>query len=113
MQAFVHFTVGVILALVILMVIDRPVSQEFLVMFASGVWGLIPDGHWMLREAGYVGVADRWRAVHETRFADLFWFHHYLDSIETGRNNLEAGIALAALCVVVVGYYWYNNWEST
>lgn len=110
MQALVHFTVGVFMALMVLTFINRPVRQEFLVMFLSGFWGMAPDGHWLLREFGIDGLANTWRSVHQTAYANVFWFHHFIDSIETGRNNLEAGISLGILLVLVVGYYRYNDW---
>lgn len=110
MQALVHFTVGVCMALAILVFIDRPAREEFLLLFASGFWGLLPDGHWMLREAGLAGPAAAWQAVHRSPVVNVFWFHHYLDSIETGRNNLEAGVSLAVLLVLVFVYYRYNEW---
>jgi len=111
MQALVHFTVGVFMALLILVFVDRPAQQEFLLIFLSGFWGLIPDGHWLLREVGVDGIANAWKSFHQSSYADLFWFHRTIDSLETGRNNLEAGISLAILLVLVVGYYWYNDWS--
>lgn len=110
MQALVHFTVGVVGALALLTVLDRPVREEFLVTFASGFWGMAPDGHWLLHEAGLAGPARVWRAFHASPTANLFWFHGVIDGLETGRPNLEAGIALAVLVVVVVGYYRFNDW---
>jgi hypothetical protein len=95
---------------VILAFVDRPPRQEFLLLFFSGFWGLIPDGHWLLREFGADGVADAWKSFHRSGYADLFWFHRLIDSLETGRNNLEAGAALVVLLVLVVGYYRYNDW---
>jgi hypothetical protein len=79
-------------------------------MFLSGFWAMVPDGHWLLRELGIVGPANVWRSIHQTTYANLFWFHHFIDSVETGRNNLEAGIALGILFVLVLGYYRYNDW---
>lgn len=110
-QALVHFTVGVIVALSVLSVLDRPVREEFLTIFASGFWGMVPDGHWLLHEAGLNGVAGIWRAFHATPYANVFWLHGVIDGLETGRPNLEAGIALTVLAVAVVGYYWLNDWS--
>ncbi|QCC47197.1 hypothetical protein [Halobellus limi] len=110
MQALVHFTVGISIALLIFTRVDLPTPQEFLLMFCSGFWGLVPDGHWLFREFGITGVASTWRAVHQTVYVNVFWFHHFIDSIETGRNNLEAGIALGILLVAVAGYHRYNDW---
>jgi hypothetical protein len=112
MQALVHFAVGISGALVLLSFIDWPPQREFLAMFLSGIWAMIPDGHWLLREFGINGPATAWRSVHQTVFADIFWFHHLIDSMETGRNNLEAGISLLLLLTLVFGYYRYNDWTT-
>lgn len=112
MQAIVHFTVGVVFALAILTIVDRPVQQEFVVFFLSGFWAMIPDGHWLLREAGFNDVASAWRAVHGTPTANIFWFHQLIDSIETGRDNLEAGLSLGILFILVLTYYHFNDWSS-
>lgn len=109
-QALVHFTVGVFVGLSILTVVDWPVRREFALIFLSGFWGLIPDGHWLVAEFGADGVAAAWRAFHRTPYANVFWFHHLIDSAETGRDTLEAGVALFALLVSVAGYYRYNDW---
>lgn len=110
MQALVHFAVGVFAALLVLVFVDRPVEEEFLATFLSGFWGLVPDGHWLLREFGIDGPAAAWRAFHQTPYANVFWFHHLVDSLETGRENLEAGVALGILLVLVFAYYRYNDW---
>lgn len=110
MQALVHFTVGVIIALFGLVFVDLPVRREFLLLFLSGFWGMLPDGHWLLVEFGITGPAATWKAVHGQPVANVFWFHHAIDGIDTGRPNLEAGIALALLLVLVAGYYRFNDW---
>jgi len=79
-------------------------------MFASGFWGMVPDGHWMLHEFGVDGGAALWRNFHGSVFANVCWFHGLIDAMETGRDNLEAGIALAILLVLVAGYYRFNDW---
>jgi len=112
MQALVHFTVGVCIALLGLTFVDRPVRKEFLMLFLSGFWALLPDGHWLLTEFGVDGLARVWKSFHRSPYADVFWFHHFIDSHETGRNNLEAGVALGVLFVLVVGYYRYNDWMT-
>lgn len=110
MQALVHFTVGVFLALLALTVVDYSVRREFLLLVLSGFWALVPDGHWLLREFGIGGPAAVWHSFHQTPYANLFWFHHLIDSLETGRENLEAGVALGVLLVLTLVYYRYNDW---
>jgi hypothetical protein len=111
MQAIVHFTVGLAGGLLVLLFVDWDQSREFLFTFASGVWALVPDGHWMLSEFGFDGPAAVWKSFHQTALANVFWFHHFLDGRETGRGNLEAGAGLLLLLVVVGVYYVANSWE--
>jgi hypothetical protein len=110
MQAIVHFAVGMAGGLFLLLFVDWRQSREFLFTFASGVWAMLPDGHWMLSEFGFDGVAAAWKSLHRTALADLFWFHRFLDTHETGRGNLEAGVSLLLLFVVVGLYYVANDW---
>jgi hypothetical protein len=111
MQAIVHFTVGLTGGLLVLLFVDWRQSREFLFTFASGVWAMVPDGHWMLSEFGIDAPAAAWKAVHGTPLVNVFWFHHFLDEHETGRNNLEAGVSLLLLFVAVGVYYVANSWE--
>lgn len=111
-QLMVHFAVGLFGGLLVLTVVDLPPRREFLLMIASGFWAAVPDGHWLVLEVGLVDVAAAWKAFHRTAWANLFWFHGIIDGLETGRNNLEAGIALAILLVVAVGYALLNDWSA-
>ena len=111
MEALVHFSVGLTAGLLVLLVVDWAPSREFLFPFASGVWAMLPDGHWMLSEFGVDGPAAAWKAVHATAVADLFWFHRFIDTHETGRRNLEAGASLLLLVVAVGLYYLGNDWN--
>jgi hypothetical protein len=71
---------------------------------------MVPDGHWLLREFGVDASVNVWWSFHRTPYADVFWFHYTIDSLETGRPNLEAGVSLAALVVAVLVYYRFNDW---
>jgi hypothetical protein len=112
MEALVHFAVGLTGGLLALLLVDWAPRREFLATFASGIWAMVPDGHWMFHEFGFDTVAAVWKAFHMTTLANLFWFHRVLDRSETGRPNLEMGVALFGLLVVVGIYYTVNDWES-
>lgn len=112
MQAIVHFSLGLTGGLLVLLFVDWAQPREFLFTFASGIWGMLPDGHWMLSAFGLDGPAAVWRSVHMTPFANVFWFHHFLDAHETGHDNIEAGASLLLLVLVVCLYYLSNDWET-
>lgn len=81
--------------------IDLPPQREFLLTFLSGFWGMAPDVHRVFREFEVHAVADPLQAVHRSACANLFWFHRFIDSLETGRENLEAAAVLGVLLVRV------------
>ncbi|WP_318567468.1 hypothetical protein [Salinigranum marinum] len=110
MDALVHFAVGLTGGLLALLLVDWHPRREFLAMFASGVWALVPDAHWMVRAVGFDGVADVWFAFHRSRLANLCWFHGALDRRETGLPRVEMGVSLAVLLVVVGVYAAVNDW---
>jgi hypothetical protein len=110
MQAFVHVAGGLTAALLILAYVDWPARQEFLCIFASGLWALVPDFHWILQVLGLRRVASMWKTFHRSPLADLFWFHRLLDSIDTGQQSVEVGISLLILVSAVLVYYRFNNW---
>jgi hypothetical protein len=111
MQLMVHFSVGLAGGLLVLTVVDVAPRVEFPAAFASGVRGVVPDGHWLLAEAGATGPAAVWKAAHGTAWANLFPFHGLLDHYETGRGVLEGGAALLLMLVVVAGYALLNDWR--
>ena len=112
MDALVHFAVGLSGGLLLLLLVDWPQRREFLATFGSGVWAMVPDGHWMFHEFGVDTVASVWRAAHASPVANLFWFHRVLDRAETGRPRVEMGVALFGLFVVVGVYYAVNDWDA-
>jgi hypothetical protein len=66
----------------------------------------------MLSAFGIDGPAAVWKSLHATGLANLFWFHRFLDSHETGHRNLEMGASLLLLVAAVGLYYVANDWES-
>lgn len=113
MDIIVHFVVGLACGLLVLLFVDWPPRREFLFVFASGLWAILPDGHWMLTAFGLDGAAAVWKSFHRTVWANLFWFHRLLDNSETGRTNLEAGASLLFLFAVVAIYYVANDWRAS
>ena len=111
MQALVHFTAGAFMAMAVFLFVDLPPRRGFLLTFLSGFWRMGPDVQ-VFRGFGVGGVADPLAAFQRTAFADLFWFHRLVDSLETGWGNLEAPVALVVLLALVAAYYRYNDWAA-
>lgn len=113
MRAIVHFAVGISGMLLVLTYLDLGYRREFLLMFASGFWALIPDlGFVLLRIIG-PGVASVWKRVFNSVFGNLFWFHTVLDDLESADDVLELVGALVLLAAAISVYYVSNDWEGT
>ena len=112
MRAFVHFSVGVSGMLVILLFVERRFRQQFLLMFASGLWALVPDLGWLLLRLGRPGAAAVWKRVFSSAFGLAFWFHPILDAAEPDNRVYEMGGAFVLLGAAVVLYYLFNDWDA-
>lgn len=112
MRAFVHFSVGVSGMLMILLLTERPFQHQFLLMFASGLWALIPDLGWLLLRIGAPEAAALWKGVFNSVFGIVFWFHPILDAAEPENRVYEMGGAFTLLGAAVVTYYVFNDWDT-
>jgi hypothetical protein len=111
-ELFVHFAAGTAGALAAFTLLDWAPRREFIATLASGLWGVLPDGHWMLSDAGFAGAAAAWKAAHASAFANAFWLHRALDRAETGNTRLESAAALAVLAAAGVAYWYANDWSA-
>lgn len=110
MKAITHFAVGMSVGVLLVTLFDLRAREEFVAVFLSGIWAMVPDGHWLFREMGVTSVAVVWRRFHQSSLANLCWFHRVLDTNETARPNVEAAMALLVLAVSIGIYYRYNDW---
>jgi hypothetical protein len=112
MRAFVHFSVGVSGMLFCLLFIELEPRHEFLALFASGLWALVPDLGWLLLRIGLPGSAALWKQLFNSLLGNLFWFHPVLDAIEPENRVFEmvGGFALLGLAVSI--YYLLNDWDQ-
>ncbi|EMA44806.1 hypothetical protein [Halococcus saccharolyticus] len=112
MRAIVHFSVGVSGMLLILLVVERSFRQQFLLIFASGLWAVIPDLGWLLLRVGTPEASVLWKQVFNSVVGYLFWFHPLLDAMEPENRVYEMGGAFSLLGVAVVTFYLLNDWDA-
>lgn len=112
MRAFVHFSVGVSGMLFLLLLTDFEYRRQFLLMFASGLWALVPDLGWLLLRVGMADVATLWKELFNSPLGNLFWFHPILDAAEPENRVYEMVGGFVLLGFSVGAYYLLNDWES-
>jgi hypothetical protein len=112
MRAMVHFSVGLCGGVLLLLAFDLDDRHEFLLMFASGLWALVPDLGWLLLRLGLPGAATLWKAVFNSPLGNLFWFAPLLDAMEPVNRVLEMTSAFALLAVAVLAHYYLSTWDG-
>lgn len=98
--ALVHFTVGFVIVLTVLSVV--PITRYRLTgAYAGGAWALGPDVHHLVDGA----LGDRIHALHDSRLAELFFFHSTLDGELYRAHALELTfVSLVALGTAFLVY---------
>lgn len=59
-------------------------------MVISGLWAMLPDFN-------KLSTHEAAQAAHDSLAANVFWFHHLLDSLETAYPEVEGTVALIVL----------------
>lgn len=111
MNAIVHFAVGATCGMVVLLAVDWRPQIEFLLVFASGGWAMLPDGWYFLGYLGSDWLAAVGLAFHRSVFANVFWFHRTLDGLESGNRRLEMASAVIMLGTSVAMFTVFNGWD--
>ena len=95
-MAIAHFAVGAMATALLLMVLAPGLLRSPTVVALGGAWALIPDAHHVLP----VGT-ELVRSLHFSAWADVFWFHRYLDRLDpTDSATFAAGTVLLLLVVL-------------
>jgi hypothetical protein len=76
--ALTHFAVGGILTTILVLYVLPPTEYSRSVVLFGGIWGMIPDGHWVSPV-----YHAQLHALHGSDLANLFWMHKTLDAIDT------------------------------
>lgn len=100
--AIVHFTVGFVVVLAELALV--PMTRYRLAGgYICGIWALGPDIHHVIDDP----LSTQIYAIHGDSLANVFFFHHYLDSDLFRSYNPEfTFISLASLGVAFVIHDW-------
>lgn len=94
--AIAHFAVGAMATALLLMIVAPRLLRSPTVIALGGAWAMIPDAHHVLP----VG-AELVRSLHFSVWANLFWFHLYLDRLDpTDSATFAAGSVLLLLVVL-------------
>lgn len=110
-RAIVHFSVGVFGMVCFLTLVDLNDKNEFVLLFASGFWALVPDLGWLLLRLDLPQVAMLWKAVFNSPFGNLFWFAPLLDAAEPVNRVFEMTAALTLLGSAVLVHYFLSDWD--
>lgn len=99
--AIAHFAVGALFTVLLVVILAPHLLRSPTVVVAGGVWGMLPDTHWVLP----VG-AELVRSFHMTVWANLFWFHHFLDRADPTDSPKVAAATVILLLVVLSVSEW-------
>lgn len=96
----------------LLLLVDLNNRQDFLLIFTSGLWALVPDLGWLLLRVGLPETATLWKTVFNSVFGLIFWFHPVLDTIEPDNRVYEMTGGFVLLSFAVVMFSVANDWED-
>ena len=113
MRAIVHFSVGVSGMMLLLSFINLNNKKEFLLIFISGFWAMVPDLGWLLLRIGMPGIAGFWKTVFNSPIGLLFWFSPFLDGLEPVNRVFEMVSAFMIMATGIIFYYLVNNWNNS
>lgn len=86
-RSITHFAAGAALTTLLAAARDPPYPRT--VAAVGGVWAMLPDVRHVVP-----GSDDRLRAFHDSRWANLFWFHRAFDRIDVDDSTTVGAVAL-------------------
>lgn len=96
-MAIAHFAVGTMATALLLTLVAPRLLRSPTALVAGGIWGMLPDAHWVLPRG-----SELVRSFHMTPYANVFWFHHYLDRVDPTDSTTFAAAAIGSLLVVLL-----------
>ena len=97
-----HFAFGVICTALLFAVVVPQLLYSPTLLLLGGVWAMIPDSHWVL----LIG-ATTMSALHNSIWANIFWFHGILDRVDPTDSYIFAAVLVGLMLVVVTLSEWY------
>jgi len=102
-MGIIHFALGGALMTLLVTLLRPSLCHPRTAVVTGGLWAMVPDGWWLvlLFNEPMAAVA---KTLHTSQVANLFWFHHFLDTHEVGTplNRAVGALALLVLLVIVV-----------
>lgn len=108
----VHIGVAVIITTLVVGYFRVSRFNRWGLIFLSGTFATVPDWWWVFTERFVPSLQIPWVAqpyrvvLHNSMLADLFWFHHVIDTV--GTDDVSSSVIFAAGSLVVfllVEYY--------
>ena len=90
-----HFAVGAAGTALILAVVAPTIRYRGTIITLGGIWALIPD-------IGKLYPHPLFLEFHDSRLADLFWFHLTMDTLDPGDSVVVATVAVGLYLIVMV-----------
>lgn len=90
-----HFAVGAAGTAIIIAIAAPTIRYRGTLIVLGGVWALIPD-------VGKLYAHPTLLTFHDSRFADLFWFHRTMDLYDPTDSVYVATVMVFVLIVVMV-----------
>lgn len=104
-MAIAHFALGVLGTAVVCRLLARNFLRSPTVVFAGGLWALLPDAHWL-----FPGRGGAMQSLHRSQVADVFWFHHAVDAADPSNSRPMAGVIVLLAFVGLVAVELSSRW---
>ncbi|MFC4357547.1 hypothetical protein ACFO0N_06225 [Halobium salinum] len=105
-QGIAHFALGAALTALVVAFLLPFVPYPRTVTLAGGGWALVPD-------APHLVESPTMEALHDSAWADLFWFHRALDRWDVSDSTEVAALFVAALLfATLVAEYRTYRWQT-
>lgn len=96
-MAIAHFAIGALTTLLFTKVFASRFVTSPTVLIGGGIWGLVPDVHWVTPVGKYLLYS-----FHHSILANLFFFHRVVDRLDPTNSRPVAAFLLCLLLFAAV-----------